>query len=349
MKFGIFDHVDRSHLSLAAQFDKRLDYVVRADTLGFFCYHVAEHHATPLNMIPVPGVFLGAVARATRRMRLGPLVYLLPLYSPLRLIEEIGMLDHLSHGRLDVGVGRGVSPFELNYHKVDPETSREVFLEALEVLLNGLTHEQLTHEGKHFSYKDVPMELVPLQAPHPPIWYPSSSPDSSRRAGEMGHNFSTLGAMPGAKACLDAYRDGYARRGTPAGPALDFPGGTAIGVNRHVVVAETDEKAIEIANPAYLAWHDSLTKLWREHDVKGPAFAGNVLSDAMDSVNSGAFIVGSPATVREQVEAQIDALGVNYLICAFYFGTIAHEDAMASMELFAQEVMPKISASGMAA
>ena len=75
--------------------------------MGAFGRHRAEHHATPLNMVPVPGVYLGAVANATSRIRLGPLVYLLPLYSPLRLIEEIAIMDHLSHGRFDVGVGRG--------------------------------------------------------------------------------------------------------------------------------------------------------------------------------------------------------------------------------------------------
>ena len=83
MKFAVFDHVDRSDDPLAKQFDERLTYVAAADEAGFYCYHVAEHHATPLNMVPVPGVYLGAVARATKRIRLGPLVYLLPLYSPL--------------------------------------------------------------------------------------------------------------------------------------------------------------------------------------------------------------------------------------------------------------------------
>ena len=103
MKFAVFDHVDRSDQPFAKQFDERLAYVAAADEAGFYAYHVAEHHATPLNMVPVPGVYLGAVARATRRIRIGPLVYLLPLYSPLRLIEEIAMLDHLCHGRLEVG------------------------------------------------------------------------------------------------------------------------------------------------------------------------------------------------------------------------------------------------------
>ncbi len=80
MKFGIFDHVDHSGLPLGQLLDRRLEYVDAADKAGFYCYHVAEHHATPLNLVPVPGVFLGAVANATRRIRLGPMVYLLPLY-----------------------------------------------------------------------------------------------------------------------------------------------------------------------------------------------------------------------------------------------------------------------------
>src|SRR5262249_22143618 len=151
MKFALFDHVDRSDRPLAKQLDERLEYVAAADAAGFYAYHVGRQPATPPNLVPVPGVYLGAVARAAARPRIGPLVYLLPLYSPLRLIEEIGILDHLCHGRLDVGVGRGVSPFELNYHKVDPETSREVFVDALDCVLAGLTKDRLTHRRKPFA------------------------------------------------------------------------------------------------------------------------------------------------------------------------------------------------------
>ena len=89
MKIGLFDHVEHGERPLSTLFDERLTFVQAADQAGIYRLHVAEHHATPLNMVPVPGVYLGAVARATTRMRLGPLVYLLPLYSPLRLIEEI--------------------------------------------------------------------------------------------------------------------------------------------------------------------------------------------------------------------------------------------------------------------
>jgi alkanesulfonate monooxygenase SsuD/methylene tetrahydromethanopterin reductase-like flavin-dependent oxidoreductase (luciferase family) len=147
MKFGLWDHFDSSGRPFHKDIDERLAFLIAGDEAGFHCFHVAEHHCTPLNLVPVPGVYLGAVARLTSRMRLGTLCYLLPLYSPLRLIEEVAMLDNMSHGRLEIGVGRGVSPFELNFHNVDPETSREVFVEALEVLEKGMTSERLNHQG----------------------------------------------------------------------------------------------------------------------------------------------------------------------------------------------------------
>tara|TARA_B100000315_G_scaffold217322_1_gene217798 strand:- start:1737 stop:2777 length:1041 start_codon:yes stop_codon:yes gene_type:complete len=346
MKFGIFDHVDRSDLVLSDLLDKRLEYVKAVEAAGFYSYHVAEHHATPLNLVPVPGVYLGAVANATSTIRLGPLVYLLPLYSPLRLIEEISILDHLSHGRLDVGVGRGVSPFELNFHKVDPASSVEIFLDALEAVKYGLTHDFLDHDGKHFQYKDVPMELRPLQDPHPPIWYPSSNPEVAKIIGQGGYNFVTLGSLEAGKACIDNYKAGLAERGSPLGPATDFPGGTAIGINRHIVVADTKEDAMKIASPAYDRWHASLVKLWVENKVDGPAFARGVVSDIQKAIDAGTDIVGDPEFVATEIERQVKELGINLMNCQFYFGNMAHEDAMRSLELFRTEIMPKVSAIG---
>src|SRR6476469_7823852 len=139
MQVGLFDHVEQGERPLSLLFDERLQFAAAADAAGAYCLHIAEHHATPLNMVPAPGVYLAAVARATRRMRLGPLVYLLPLYSPLRLIEEICILDHLSYGRMEVGVGRGVSPFELKYHKIEHDDSREIFIDAFNCVSAGLT------------------------------------------------------------------------------------------------------------------------------------------------------------------------------------------------------------------
>ena len=347
MQFGIFDHVARSDVALTKQFQQRIQYVQASEKAGFYCYHVAEHHATPLNMVPVPGVFLGAVAQATSTINFGPLVYLLPLYSPLRLIEEVSILDHLSGGRLQVGVGRGVSPFELNFHNVDAESSKEVFQEALKTLEYGLTHDTLNHDGKHFQYKDVPMELRPLQEPLPPIWYPSSTPSSCAYIGEMGYNFVTLGSPEHAKACLDCFREGVELRGGQPGRDPNFPGGMAQAINRHMVIADSDEKAYEIAAPAYKRYHQSLAKLWRDNKVQGPAIVKDTMANIDAAVKNGSTIVGSVDTVGEELERQIEALNINYLICDFYFGDISHEDAMGSLDRFVDDIMPKFGKLGL--
>ena len=242
MKIGLFDHVEHGGRPLAALFDERLTFAAAADEAGIYGLHIAEHHGTPLNMAPVPGVYLAAVARATKRMRLGPLVYLLPLYSPLRLVEEICMLDHLSHGRLDVGVGRGVSPWELKFHHVAHDDARDIFLDAFKCISAGLTADALTYQGKHFAYDDVPMALRPLQQPHPPFWYASSSAVGATWAGEQGLHFVTLGPTASAKANIDAYRTALKRRGAPAQPKPEFPGGAVIGVSRYIFVADSDAR-----------------------------------------------------------------------------------------------------------
>lgn len=343
MKFGLFDHVDRSgDRPLAQQFDERLEYVAAAEAAGFYCYHVAEHHATPVNMVPSPSVYLAAVARATTRLRFGPLVYLLPLYTPLRLIEEICMLDHLSRGRFDVGVGRGVSPFELNYAKVDPETSREVFMDAYDAIMHGLTHERFSHQGKHFSYANVPMALRPLQQPHPPIWYASSNEIGSRWAGERGVNFCTLGTTERAKGDIRVFRDTLARR--PGGPALanpDFPGGCAIGIMRHAVIAETEQEARRVAVPAYDYFHANLTKLEREN-MGAPRVTRSMQGSVDDGMAKGSILVGTPETVRAAIAQQVKELGLNYMIFSFFFGSMALTDAKRSLALFSREVMPKL-------
>src|SRR5262249_44325269 len=124
MDFGVFDHVDRSRSAVADYYEERLATVELFDRAGFHSYHVAEHHATPVGMAPSPSVFLAAVAQRTRRLRFGPMIHALPLYHPLRMIEEICMLDQISGGRLDVGFGRGASPIELDLFGTNPAEAR---------------------------------------------------------------------------------------------------------------------------------------------------------------------------------------------------------------------------------
>src|ERR1051325_879849 len=148
-------------------------------------------------------------------MHSGPLVCLLPLYSALRLIEEICMLDHLSRGRLEVGVGRGVSPFELKYHKVEHDQSRDIFVDAFECVSAGLQTDTLTYKGPHYEYENVPIALRPLQQPYPPFWYGSSNTTRSARTGGGGMHLLVLGPIGFAKRNIDAFRTALAKRGGP--------------------------------------------------------------------------------------------------------------------------------------
>jgi alkanesulfonate monooxygenase SsuD/methylene tetrahydromethanopterin reductase-like flavin-dependent oxidoreductase (luciferase family) len=345
MKIGLFDHVEHGGRPLATLFDERLTFAEAAEDAGIYCLHVAEHHATPLNMVPVPGVYLGALARATRRMRLGPLVYLLPLYSPLRLIEEICILDHLSYGRLEVGVGRGVSPFELKYHKVEHDASRDIFIDAFNCISAGLTTDSLSYSGPHFNYENVPIALRPLQQPHPAFWYGSSNTIGSTWAGEHGLHFVTLGPMPTARANIDAFKEAFAKRGRAAQPKAEFPGGAAIGVQRHIFIADTDEEASRFARPAMNAHLANLNWLRDRHGVSGLTSRLNVPrgADYEACVADGTVISGNPETVRAEIERQVRELGVNYLLTYLFLGTMTLNEALRSLALFSTEVMPKLA------
>jgi alkanesulfonate monooxygenase SsuD/methylene tetrahydromethanopterin reductase-like flavin-dependent oxidoreductase (luciferase family) len=345
MQVGLFDHVERADRPLATLYDERIRFVAEADEAGFFCYHVAEHHCTPLNMVPVPGVYLGAIARATKRIHLGPLVYLLPITSPLRVVEEICMLDHLSHGRLEVGVGRGVSPFELGYLKVDHAESRDIFIDAFACISEGLGHDKLTFAGKYYTYADAPMALRPLQQPHPPFWYGSSNTVGATWAGEHGMHFVANGGTAFAKNNIDAFRAALQQRGGPEMALPAFSGGTAIGILRHIVVADTDADARRIAKPAFdyhlasLNWlrtlHGSTEFTGRLNVQRGQTFE--------ECVENGMAIAGTPDTVVAAIKKQAATLGINYLLTYLFFGTMAFADAERSLRLFRTEVMPKIA------
>src|SRR6202049_5283796 len=110
MEFGVFDHLDRTGPDLAGFYQDRLKIIEAYDRAGFYAYHIAEHHSTPLGMAPSPNVFLAAVAQRTRRLRFGPLVFVLPLYHPVRLMAGICMLDQMSGGRLELSFRRGAAP-----------------------------------------------------------------------------------------------------------------------------------------------------------------------------------------------------------------------------------------------
>src|SRR6184192_864475 len=138
MQFGVFDHLDRNDLPLRGYYESRLAIAETYDRLGFYAYHIAEHHSTPLGMAASPSVFLAAVAQRTKRLRFGPLVYALPLYHPLRLLQEICMLDQMSGGRLDLGFGRGAAAAEIRFFDVDPAQTEQMYEQTVAFIMDAL-------------------------------------------------------------------------------------------------------------------------------------------------------------------------------------------------------------------
>jgi alkanesulfonate monooxygenase SsuD/methylene tetrahydromethanopterin reductase-like flavin-dependent oxidoreductase (luciferase family) len=339
--FGIFDHIDKqSFQPLSATFADRLRVLELADEAGFYSYHLAEHHATPLCMAASPGVFLGALSQRTHRLRFGPLVYLLPLYHPLRLIEEVCMLDQLSAGRLDLGVGRGISPIELGYYGVDGAEAPARFQEELQILLLGLRSKRLTFEGKFHQLRNVPIEFEPLQKPHPPIWYPTSALDRIPWVAQRGFNTVLLGDAMRVRASIDRYWEVWHEHHSSDEPR------PKVGAMRTICLADSDREALELAKPNFRQHYESLVKLWREHHMQTAAehFTPHVEEEMRDQ----RALVGTPATVREQLVEFVERSGCQYIVTRPMFGDLQVEWVLHSMGLFINEVMPSFQAAAVA-
>ncbi len=334
MKFGVFDHLDASGAPLAQFYEDRLRLAEAYDRIGIHALHIAEHHATPLGMAPSPSVFLSAVAQRTRRLRFGPLVYTLALYHPLRLAEEICMLDQLSGGRFELGVGRGISPIEIEHFGVDPAKAQAMYLEAYQVLMLALRERVLTFEGAYYRFKEVPLQLTPLQRPHPPIWYGLSNPESAEFAAGSKFNVVSNAAPKSVRVITDRYRAEWAKKGNDP-KRIPF-----IGMARHVVIADTDAEALTLARRAYARWWEGFIYLWRSRGMK-PVFT-TYTGDFDAVLANGQAIVGSPDTVRGMLAAQASEAGLNYFLPRFAFGDLTLEESMRSVNLFASRVQPAL-------
>jgi alkanesulfonate monooxygenase SsuD/methylene tetrahydromethanopterin reductase-like flavin-dependent oxidoreductase (luciferase family) len=347
-QFGIFDHLERlPELSLAQQYEDRLKLLARADALGFYAYHLAEHHQSPLCMAPSPNVFLAAAARHTSQIRLGALVSIFPFHHPLRLIEEVCMLDHLSGGRLQIGVGRGITAIEHTFWGQRPEEAHLRSAEALEILVQGLTGDTLDYHGQIYAFENVPLELVPYQRPYPPFWS-AGNPDF---AGQHGTHF-VCHAGARFEGMVARYRELSEELRNRPGRLNAHIAEPLVGSTRHFVVADTDAAAERIARSSWPAYNRNFAK--RGQDGPGPETSSDGSIKALPAGGPGLggdveracelerCVAGSPDTILAHVTKYTVHAGINYLVGSFQWGNISHEQAMRSLELFGTEVMPRI-------
>jgi alkanesulfonate monooxygenase SsuD/methylene tetrahydromethanopterin reductase-like flavin-dependent oxidoreductase (luciferase family) len=336
LEFGVFDHVDRNDLPLQQFYEDRLKLMEAYDRAGIYGYHCAEHHSTPLGMSPSPSVYLAAIAQRTRRLRFGPLVYTLALYHPLRLAEEICMLDQMSRGRLMVGVGKGISPIEVGYYGVDWTKADKMFAEAMTIIRQALTRKTVDFEGEFYRYKNVPMELSPCQQPHPPFWYGVITPDSGERSARAGYNIVANAPSKVFRTISERYRAAY----QPPPGGGEYP---KLGINRFLMVAETEAEALSIARRAYRRWWASFMKLWHQHNM--PPVNVVYPPEIDGQIEDGRAVVGTPETVLHTLRAHVAESGANYLVTRFAYGDMTLNESLKSLDLFQRHVMPALRES----
>jgi len=261
----------------------------------------------------------------------------LPLYHPLRLIEEVCMLDQLSRGRLMLGVGRGVSPIETGFFGVARDDLQPLYDETLEILIKGLTSDRLDHQGALYRFEGVPMIMRPHQRPHPELWYGVRSPETTRWAARNRVNVVTLAAADRARPTMDLFREEWAMLGREGEPL------PCMGLNRHIVVADSDGEARAIAERAYAVWRASFVRLWVDHGYD-PAIISYYPEHWAQMEASRQGCAGTPDKVADYIAGEMPASGCNYLVASMVFGDMTRDEALRSAELAAGRIMPCFAA-----
>lgn len=347
--FGIFDWIDAAPgADVAALFDDRLRMIQAADRAGVIStYHLAEHHGTPLGHAPSPSLFLAAAARVTETIRLAPTVFVLPLYEPLRLAQEIAMLDQLSHGRLDVGLGRGSVPIEGEFYGLSFDAMAERYQELEPVLLDALASGVFRGPPREGAPGEVPLHVTTWQKPHLPLWYPTVNPQTVPRLAE--HGFDTLFGFawfspPASEiaAASDAYfalRRAAEQRG---GPRYAIPGrAPRFGTMRHVLIADSEDEAVAIGRRAVSDFNANFTFLPRRHH---PGLAPNELD--FDELRSDSkVLIGSPESVTVQLAELMTVGRLNYFAGVFAWGSLTSAQTLRSLDLFQTRVIPAVRAA----
>jgi len=333
-----------------------LDQLVAAERLGFDAVGVNEHHQNAYGLMPSPNIMAACLSQRTSRVKILILGNALPLYDhPLRVAEELAMIDVLSGGRLIAGmvVGLGVETFA---YEINPTFVRERYREAHDLIVEAWTRPGPFHfEGTHYDFRFVNVWPRPLQRPHPPIWVPGSgSVETIRWVAERRYPFIALPYSPYQvmKGHYDLLRE-YAA--TELGYAVPP---SQLGWPVLVYVAETDERARAEFEPHfwYLAkkglrmprefmfppGHTSVESLTR---VTGPKRKFVTALQSWSEVEEGMYaVVGSPATVHDRMREVLKQTGCGIVQGIFQVGSLPHELAMKNMTLFAHEVMPALRA-----
>ena len=333
MNFGIFDWVEASGRPPSEVYEHKLELASAADRAGFHGFFIAEHHGTPLSIDGSPTALLSAIFQRTRRLRAGALTFCLPWYHPYRFYSEVCMLDHLSSGRLELGVGRGVSPIESRIFGIENvEQSRERYRATLDSFFAACASDTMDINGVK-----AELHVKPYQRPYPPLWFPSSNKESIEFTARHGYHTAFIGRHTDCKPMFERYRELWEKHKSDPGRHNAHVAKPHLARTQHLVIADTDAEAERLGLKAYESWashiHHLTRKIGRPDVHKTTPY---------DEDSAQRLIAGSPRTALEKLKEMLRLTGANYLMCIFSFGGLEPEDAMRSLELFCAEVMPNL-------
>jgi len=319
--------VEPNPADVATLFGRYLDLWVHDEALGFEGIFFSEHHFGR-SYSPSPNLLIAALGPRTKRLRLGVMGVVLPYYHPARVVEEIGMLDHLTGGRLEIGTAIGV-PQELARLNMTMAEARERNDEIVTILDAALANRVISHHGKYFSFSNLRVLPRPLQQPSPPRWTTVISAESARRAARWRIKISTgFNSTQLIKTIFDAYRQEADTAGFHAGPEY-------FALRRRVTVAPTSEQAHLYAQAVterlknFVAEDERLST----HAPDAPAPTGGF------TLSADEFITGTPKEAAQNIIEQCRAVGAGHFLTVLNWSAPFEEVAQAH-ELFGREVIP---------
>jgi luciferase family oxidoreductase group 1 len=354
VKFNLFFLIHQPpNKSEAQSIGETLEQAEYAEELGYDAIWLAEHHFTVHGICGSPLQFLANLAARTRRIRLGQGVILLPFSHPIQIAEQSAMLDLLSNGRLDLGIGRGYLEPEFRGFGLSMADSTTMFRESYEVISGAWQNERFSFNGKHYQFDNLRIAPKPIQKPHPPIYVASVSPSSMAWATERGLRTMANAFTPFAelKELRTKYREELDRRGVDPTVFSDS------AMQRQVFVAETTEEARALAGPA-LAWSAVESNKGGTSAEKGQYAKDYQYYERIDQMRKTraetpfddsvwfgevgmAPLVGDPDEVIRRLTFIQKELDLGSFLVWMQLGGIEHKKVMRSMELFARHVMPK--------
>jgi alkanesulfonate monooxygenase SsuD/methylene tetrahydromethanopterin reductase-like flavin-dependent oxidoreductase (luciferase family) len=309
MKVGVlqfFGWLDRS-IPLRSIYDMALERIAIMDNTGYDAVWLAEHHFSSFSVCPSVHLMGTMAAARTKRLRIGTAVSLAPFYNPLRLAEEVALLDVLSGGRVNWGAGRGFERSEFKAFGIAGEESASRFHETVDIVLKAWMNEKLSYEGKYYRYDAVEVLPKPLQAPHPPTWMAATSVTAIEWAAANG--FSILMDPHSSRADLARKRRHYAEKLAAAGHSESD---RTIPMARLIAIDETAEKAREVARRA-AQWTVASYVGSSAHRQEVRTFDGK---DPIAFYLEDVMLHGTPEAVADQIRALETDAGMTYLMAA---------------------------------